>query len=309
MSEVVLNDWKKRWSDRPQVGFIGLGIMGRPMVRNLMKAGFKVRVYNRSAGPAEQLAAEGAIPAASPQDVAQSSDVIITIVTDSPDVEQVILGEKGVIHGARPGSVVIDMSTISPDVTRDIAKALATQGVAMLDAPVTGGDTGAIAGTLSIMVGGDEAVFGECRSVLEAMGSNIVHIGSHGMGQTVKLCNQILCGLHALAAAEALSFAAKAGADLDKVLAVVTKGAGGSWALENLGPKMVAKDFEPGFMVKLLQKDLRLALESGQELRAAMPGTALVQQLYRTVQAMGGDDEGTQALIRTMELLGQTEVS
>lgn len=303
------NGWQPRWNGRrPDIGFIGLGIMGRPMALNLMKSGYNLTVYNRSKDKVEALAKAGATPAVSPKEVAERSDVIITIVTDSPDVEAVVLGEEGVVHGARPGSVVIDMTTMSPDVTRDIAQALSAHGVAMLDAPVSGGDKGAIEGTLSIMVGGDETAFAACRDVLAAMGRQIVHVGPNGMGQTVKLCNQVLVGLHVLATAEALTFAAKAGADLDKVLAVVSKGAAGSWILENLGPKMVAGDFAPGFMVKLQQKDLRLALEAAASMQLPLPGTALVQQMFRTAQALGCDDEGTQAMVKSLELMGQCRV-
>ncbi len=307
--EEMLKEWKARWDGRrPEIGFIGLGIMGRPMVRNLMKAGYSVTVYNRSQGAVNELVAAGATKAVTPSELAGKSDVIITIVTDSPDVEAVVLGENGVVDGAQPGAVVIDMSTISPQVTRDIAQTLADKGVAMLDAPVSGGDKGAIAGTLSIMVGGDEAVFTACRDVFDALGKNIVHVGPNGMGQTVKLCNQVIVSINLLAVAESLTFATKAGADPTRVLDAVTKGAAGSWQLENLGPKMIEGDYAPGFMVKLLQKDLRLALEAGQAIEAAMPGTALVNQLFRSVQALGCGNEGTQALVKTLELMGQTQV-
>ncbi|MBO2521633.1 MAG: 2-hydroxy-3-oxopropionate reductase [Firmicutes bacterium] len=302
--------WKRRWGHRrPRIGFIGLGIMGRPMARNLLRAGYSLTVYNRSRGPVDELAAEGAAPAGSPAELAAESDVIITIVTDSPDVEEVIAGERGVIHGARPGSAVIDMSTISPKVARELAARLAQKGVAMLDAPVSGGDKGAREGTLSIMVGGDREVFESCLPVLEAMGKTIVHVGENGMGQTVKLCNQIICSLNLLAVAEGLAFAAKAGADLEKVLQVVTRGAAGSWMLENLGPKMVAGDYAPGFMVKLQQKDLRLALEAAAEAGMPLPGTALVQQLFRHVEAKGFGSEGTQALVKALEALGDVRVA
>lgn len=302
--------WTKGWGgERPRIGFIGLGIMGRPMAKNLLRAGYSLTVYNRSKGAVQELVAAGASAADSPRELAAQADVIITIVTDSPDVAQVLTGEQGVIHGARPGSVVIDMSTISPQVTREVAAQLAARGVAMLDAPVSGGDKGAREGTLSIMVGGDPAVFERCRPVLEAMGKTIVHVGGTGMGQTVKLCNQIICGLNLLAVAEGLAFAARAGADLDKVLQVVTQGAAGSWALQNLGPKMVAGDYTPGFMVKLQQKDLRLALQTAAENFLPLPGTALVQQLLRHVEAMGCGDEGTQALVKVFEALGRVQVA
>lgn len=300
--------WRPAWQGRPKVGFIGLGIMGRPMAKNLIEAGFSLTVYNRSRPGIDELVAAGAQEGDSPKDVAEKSDVIITIVTDSPDVEEVVLGEKGVIHGLRPGAAVIDMTTISPKVAKEVAAQVATTGAAMLDAPVSGGDKGAIAGTLSIMVGGEAQVLEACQPVLEAMGKNIVHVGESGMGQTVKLSNQIICGLNLLAVAEGLAYAAKAGADLEKVLAVVTQGAAGSWMLENLGPKMASGDYAPGFMVRLQQKDLRLALEAAAEVDLPMPGSALVHQLYRHVQAMGGGDEGTQALVRAYEALGGAEL-
>jgi len=302
--------WKKRWGDgRPAIGFIGLGIMGRPMAKNLLRAGYSLTVFNRSKGPVEELVAAGAKASSSPRELAAQSDVIITIVTDSPDVMEVVTGDQGVVYGARPGSVVIDMSTISPKVTRDIARKLAERGVAMLDAPVSGGDKGAREGTLSIMVGGDPEVFEACRPILAAMGKTIVHVGETGMGQTVKLCNQIVCGLNLLAVAEGLAFAARAGADLNKVLDVISRGAAASWMLENLGPKMVAGDYAPGFMVKLQQKDLRLALEAAAEKQLPLPGTALVQQLFRHVEAMGCEDEGTQALVKVLESLGHVRVA
>lgn len=297
--------WSQGWtSERPRIGFIGLGIMGKSMARNLMRAGYEVTVYNRSKPAVEELAREGAATAASPKEVAQASDVVITIVTDSPDVVQVVLEENGVIHGARPGMVVIDMTTMSPQVTREIAQALADRGVAMLDAPVSGGDKGARDGTLSIMVGGDEQVLAACMPVLEAMGKTIVHVGSNGMGQTVKLVNQIIVGLNLMAVAEGLAFAASAGADVEKVLQVVTKGAAGSWALEYLGAKMAVGDYAPGFMVKLQQKDLKLALDAAGAHKIPLPGTALVHQMLRYVENIGAGDEGTQALIKAYEALG-----
>lgn len=297
--------WSPGWKGkRPRIAFIGLGIMGKSMARNLMRAGYELTVYNRSKGSVHELAAEGATPADSPKEAAAQSDVIITVVTDSPDVEQVVLGPEGAIHGARPGSVVIDMSTISPKVTREIGDALQEKGVAMLDAPVSGGDKGARDGTLSIMVGGDEAVFDACLPIFECMGKNVVRVGGRGTGQTVKLVNQIIVGLNLLAVAEGLSFAASAGVDVEKAHQVVTQGAAGSWALDYLGGKILAGDYAPGFMVKLQQKDLRLALEAAGELNLPLPGTALVHQMLRYVEGIGAGNEGTQALIKSYEALG-----
>lgn len=291
-----------------RIGFIGLGIMGRPMARNLMRAGFELTVWNRSRPGIEELAREGAAEGASPRDVAAKSDVIITIVTDSPDVEQVVLGEQGVIHGARPGSVVIDMSTISPEVTRRIAERLKERGIAMLDAPVSGGDKGAIAGTLSIMVGGEEAVFENCRPVFEAMGKNIVYIGGHGAGQTTKLCNQIACAVNIQAMSEVLLFAARSGIDPARMLQAVTAGAGGSWMLSNLAPRVLNRDFAPGFMIRLQQKDLRLVLEAAERLHLPLPATVIAQQMFRAVEAEDGGDLGTQAIVTALEKLANCRI-
>lgn len=291
-----------------RVGFIGLGIMGRPMARNLLKAGFAVTAYNRSPGPREELAEAGAAIAASPREAAAAADAVITVVTDSPDVEQVVLGPDGVIEGAAPGTLVIDMSTISPEVTRRIGAALAERGVRMLDAPVSGGDQGAIAGTLAIMVGGDAADFERARPLFEAMGQRIVHCGPLGAGQTVKLCNQIAVSLTNLAVCEALIFAQKNGVDPATMLEAVSAGAAGSWQMTNLGPKMLQRDFAPGFKVKLQRKDLRLALESAQQQAVALPGLALVSQLFAAVEAAGAGEDGTQALITALENLNHVVV-
>lgn len=291
-----------------RIGFIGLGIMGRPMARNLMRAGFELTVWNRSRPGIEELTREGAAQGESPADLAAKSDVVITIVTDSPDVEQVVLGERGVIHGARPGSVVIDMSTISPDVTRAIAARLKQKQVEMLDAPVSGGDKGAIAGTLSIMVGGEEAVFERCRPVLEAMGKNIVYIGGHGAGQTAKLCNQIACAVNIQAMAETLLFAARSGIDPNRMLQAVTAGAAGSWMLTHLAPRVLNRDFAPGFMIRLQQKDLRLVLEAAERMKLPLPATALAQQMFRAVEAAGGGDLGTQAIVQALEKLADYRI-
>jgi 3-hydroxyisobutyrate dehydrogenase len=286
-----------------KIGFIGLGIMGKPMCLNLLKAGFQVTVWNRTSIKMEQAAAVGARAAASPREVAEKSAVVITMVTDSPDVEEVVLGADGVIHGAERGSVLIDTSTISPSVTRAIAARLAEKGVEMLDAPVSGGDSGAIAGTLAIMVGGQTKVVERCRPVFQAMGKSITHVGDHGMGQTVKLCNQILVAVTNLAVCEAVTFAGAAGVDPLTMIAATQNGAAGSWQLSNLGPKMVKRDFKPGFMIDLQQKDLRLALEAAKEMTLPLPALALVHQFFAGCQANGEGREGTQALVKSLERL------
>ena len=291
-----------------RIGFVGLGIMGAPMALNLRKAGFTLKVYNRSDRPGVlEVVEAGGSRAASPREAAEGSDVIITIVTDTPDVEAVILGEDGVVHGARRGATVIDMSTISPRVTRQISARLKESGVSMLDAPVSGGDVGAQQGTLSIMVGGEQAVFDDCLPVFEAMGKNINLIGGSGAGQTTKACNQIAVACANLAMAEALMLAAASDMDVQKVLDAISGGAAGSWQMTNLGPRILKGDFDPGFMVRLQQKDLKLVLEAANDVKLALPGTSIAHQYFNIVERLGGADEGTQALIKAYEAQAGTE--
>jgi 3-hydroxyisobutyrate dehydrogenase len=279
------------------IGFVGLGNMGRPMARNLLSGGFAVTVYGRRKPVVDEIVSAGASAAVSPREVAERSDVIITIVSDSPDVKSVVTGPDGILDGARPGAVMIDMSTISPAVTREIAEIAASRGVEYLDAPVSGGVSGAEAGTLSIMVGGKQDVFEKCLPVFQALGKHINHMGGVGMGQMTKLCNQVICVLNIEAVCEGLVLGSKAGLDLEKLLSVVTAGAAGSWMLSNLGPRMLARDFEPGFRVALQQKDLRLALAAADDLQVPLPGTSLVNQLFRSIEAAGMGELGTQALM------------
>jgi len=286
-----------------RVGFIGLGIMGGPMAANVLRAGFELTVWNRTPSRAEALLSAGATLADSPAAVARASEVTVSCVTDSPDVEAVALGEHGVIAGAAPGSAYIDCSTISPATARKVAEALRRNDVAMLDAPVSGGDVGAKAGTLAIMVGGDAPFFERCLPVLQAMGKTIVHVGPAGAGQVVKLCNQVAGGLNLLAMAEAIVLAEQAGVAPEKMLEVVSAGAAGSWMLSNLGPRAVRGDFAPGFMVELMQKDLRLVLETAAETTTPLPGTALVTQLLRTLEAQGRGRDGTQAIVAAVARL------
>lgn len=289
--------------DKMRVGFIGMGIMGRPMSINLLKAGFDVTVYNRTPGRAQEVVAAGAKEAASPSELAAATDYIITCVTGPEDVKEVILGPNGVIHGVKPGSVVIDMSTISPEATRDVAAALAEKQVHMLDAPVSGGDIGAIKGTLTIMIGGESKIVERCMPLFKAMGTTVTHIGPVGSGQVTKLVNQVLIAVNLLAASEALTMAAKCGVDPERVLAAVSQGSAGSWQLANLGPKMLARDFEPGFMIRLLQKDLRLALAEADRVQMPLLGTAVAHQLLRTAEGEGYSEEGTQAMVKVIEKL------
>ena len=288
---------------KPVVGFIGLGIMGQPMARNLLKVGFRLVVYTRTRRKADGLLAEGARWADSPAAVARQAPMVITMVADSPDVEQVVLGPQGIIEGVRPGGMVIDMSTVSPRVERAIAQQLATRGVAYMDAPVSGGSWGAIQGTLAIMVGGEEDAFRRALPIFEAMGKCITYMGPSGAGQVTKLVNQVLVAVTLSGVAEALVFGAKAGADLLKTIEAVKGGAAGSWQLANLGPRIVKGDFAPGFMITLQLKDLRLILEMAQELALPLPLTALVAQLYRAAAVDGKGECGTQAVVTVLERL------
>ncbi len=293
---------------KKRVGFIGLGVMGKPMATNLLKAGYPLTVWNRTRSKMNDLVAMGAYGASSPKEVAERSDVVITMVTDSPDVEEVVLGPNGVIHGARPGLIVIDMSTISPIVTRKIASELAKKGVKMLDAPVSGGEKGAIEATLSIMVGGPKEVFEECLPIFRVLGKKITYMGPIGMGQTAKLCNQVICALNIQAVCEGLMLGAKAGLDLKRLLEAISAGAASSWMLINLGPKMIERDFKPGFKIRHQQKDIRLALTLASELKLPLPGTALVQQMLRIAEAEGLGEKGTQAAIVAMEKIAGRKI-
>lgn len=292
--------------EKPSVGFIGLGIMGKPMARNLLKSGFELTVYNRSKPAIEELVSSGAEAAASPRAVAERSDIVITMLTDSEAVREVVLGPSGVLEGAHEGLVLIDMSTVSPGVARQVSASLAKKGVAMLDAPVSGGDTGAREGALTIMVGGDPPVFEECRPILGALGKKVVHMGGIGAGQLTKLANQILVACNVMGVCECLNFAERAGLDPGKVIDSLSAGAASSWSLVNLGPRMARRDFAPGFKVKLLQKDLGYVLSTARELKASIPATMLVHELYERLMEQGLGDEGTQALLAAVERLEPT---
>jgi 3-hydroxyisobutyrate dehydrogenase len=291
------------------IGFIGLGIMGQGMAHNLLRANFPLRVWNRTAARIEPLTAAGATAATSPADLAAHSDIILICVSDTPDVEQVVLGENGLIEAIRPGSLVIDCSTISPKATQAIAARLAEKGAAMLDAPVSGGSEGAVKGTLSIMVGGDPADFQRALPVFQAIGKTITHVGPSGSGQLVKLVNQILVVVNMQAVSEALLFAQAGGLDLEKTLAAVTGGAAGSWMLANRGPQVIARDFRPGFTIDLQEKDLRLVLEAANDLGLPLLATNLVHQLYRTLQQRGLGLEGNHALVKALEALTGHQIS
>ncbi len=293
--------------DRETVGVVGTGIMGAPMARNLAKAGFEVVAYNRTPSKADALKADGVVVAESVAEVGRRATVVITMVPDTPDVLSVVEDDGGLAGAMAAGSALVDMSTISPAETRALAARLAARGIAMLDAPVSGGSWGAQQATLTIMVGGEQETFDRCLPVFEAMGKSITLMGPSGMGQTTKLVNQILVAGTASAVAEALVFAAAQGADVLKTIEAVSGGAAGSWQLANLGPRMAKGDFAPGFMVKLQQKDLRLILEAAQEKHVPLTVTGVARQYFTAVEAMGLGDEGTQAVIKAVESLASIE--
>ncbi len=292
---------------KARVGFCGLGIMGLPMARNALRAGFAVTIWNRTRGRTDELAAEGATVAATPAEVARASDLVVTMVTSSPDVEAVTFGPDGIADGAGEGLLVVDMSTISPSASRDFAERAAAGGFATLDAPVSGGQIGAVEARLAIMIGGEPPDVARAMPLFEALGKTIVHVGGHGAGQACKLANQIAVALNNLGVAEALVFAAAQGIDLEKARQVIAGGAGSSWAMQNYAPKILAGDFAPGFMVDLQQKDLRLILDAAFADGVSLPGTGLAHALYTALQHDGGGREGNLALIKVIERLSGIE--
>jgi 2-hydroxy-3-oxopropionate reductase len=292
-----------------RVGFVGTGIMGAPMARNALKAGFAVTVTNRTPTRAEPLTKDGATVVKTPREVAAQSDIVVTMVPNTPDVETALFGPGGVAAGAREGLLLIDMSTISPAATRDFAERAVKNRPPFrtLDAPVSGGEPGAIEARLSIMIGGDAADVQRAMPLFSALGKTIVHIGDHGAGQACKLANQIAVALNNLGVSEALVFAASQGIDLEKTRQVIAGGAGSSWAMQNYAPKMLAGDFRPGFMVDLQQKDLRLVLDNAFADHISLPGAALVHELYNALQRDGGGRDGNLALIKVIEKLAGIE--
>jgi len=291
-----------------QIGFIGLGIMGRGMTHNLLKTGHNVTVWNRTAARMDEFVAAGAKAASSPADLAARCDVVLICVSDTPDVEEVLFGKNSVSAGVKPGALVVDHSTISPKKTVEMAMGLFGLGAAYLDAPVSGGSEGAKNGTLSIMVGGEVADFERAMPILQAYGKTITHVGAQGAGQMAKLVNQILVVVNQLAASEALLFAQAGGLDLAKTIEAVKGGAAGSWMLANRGPQMIVRDFRPGFTIDLQQKDLRLVLESADEMGIPLLATSLVFQLYRTLQAQGLGGDGNHGLVKALEKMMGVEL-
>lgn len=292
-----------------RVGFVGTGIMGAPMARNALRAGFAVTVTNRTPSRAEPLAKDGATVVKTPREVTQRSDIVVTMVPNTPDVDAAVFGSDGVAAGAHEGLLLIDMSTISPAATREFAERAAKNRPPFrtLDAPVSGGEIGAIEARLSIMIGGDTGDVKRATPLFEALGKTIVHIGDHGAGQACKLANQIAVAINNLGVSEALVFAASQGIDLERTRQVIAGGAGSSWAMQNYAPKMLAGDFRPGFMVDLQQKDLRLVLDNAFVDHISLPGAALVHELYNALQRDGGGREGNLALIKVIERLSGIE--
>lgn len=293
------------------VGFVGLGIMGLPMAKNLLDAGYEVVGHNRSSEPVEELVEAGGEDGGSPAGVAEASDVVLLCLPDSPDVERVVLGgedeDDPLIDGLSEGMTVIDHSTISPVVAEEVAAELDEVGVKLLDAPISGGEEGAIEGTLSIMVGGDEGTLKEQRDLLDVMGETVTHCGPSGAGQTTKAANQIVVAAQMVGVSEAMVFASQAGADLESVVEAISGGAAGCWTLDNRAPDMIQGDFDPGFFAEYQYKDLRIATDAGEAFGAPMPQTELAHELYKSMvgNEMGRDDNS--GVMQVIELLAGTE--
>ena len=291
---------------KERIGFIGMGIMGVPMAGHLLRGGHALVVYNRTRSKMEPLLAQGARAGGSCRDVAAGSDVVISMVPDSPDVEQVYLGEEGVLAGVRPGTLLIDMSTIAPATAVQVSRAAAEKGCPMLDAPVSGGDVGARNATLSIMVGGDADAFERARPILELMGKPLL-CGASGAGQTVKACNQAMTALHILAMSEALALAHKSGVDPALVLKVLSGGYAQSRILDARGPRVIQQDFAPGFKAKLHYKDLKIVQDTAQAAGCRLPGVSLVRELFGDMLANGWGELDHSALIKVIEESAQAD--
>ncbi|MCD4698987.1 MAG: NAD(P)-dependent oxidoreductase [Phycisphaerae bacterium] len=286
---------------RTKIAWIGTGIMGSAMAGHLVEAGYSLRVHNRTHAKAGDLLDAGAEWADMPKACAEQADVVFTIVGFPADVEEVHLGDNGVIQTIRAGAIVVDMTTSAPALARKLAEAYAAKGAASLDAPVSGGDVGAREGRLAIMAGGDAEAFRAVRPMLELMGENIALMGPPGAGQHTKMCNQILIAGTIIGVCESLLYAAKAGLDAQGVIDIIGQGAAGCWSINNLGPRIVGRDFAPGFIVEHFIKDMGIALAEATAIGLSLPGLALVERLYRDLSDAGGSRDGTQALIKVLE--------
>jgi 2-hydroxy-3-oxopropionate reductase len=293
---------------KKKVGFIGLGIMGRPMAKNLLKAGFPIVAYDLNKDAVADLVKAGALTASSSKEAAGEADVIITMLPDSPDVKEVILGKDGVMEGIKPGSIVIDMSSINPLVSQEIEKELRKKGVEMLDAPVSGGETGAIQGTLAIMVGGEEKVFKDCVDIFNAVGKNIVRVGGIGAGGFVKLVNQIIVAMNIAAVGEAFTLGAKAGLDPQVIHQAIRGGLAGSQVLETKAPMIFGRNFKPGFKIKLHHKDLQNALSTAKDLGVPLPLSSFVQQIFLSLMTEGRGEDDHSALATFFEKMAKVEI-
>ncbi|MBD5778452.1 NAD(P)-dependent oxidoreductase [Pelagicoccus sp. NFK12] len=281
-----------------KIAFIGTGVMGASMAGHLLDKGYPVSVYNRTRSKADGLVEAGAVWKDSPYEAAEEADVVVTILGYPSDVESVYLGERGILSALRPGGLAIDMTTSSPSLARSIEEVASRRGIGVLDAPVSGGDLGAREARLSIMVGGARVDFERALPLLEAMGKNIVYQGEAGAGQHTKMCNQIAIAGGMVAIGESLAYAQKAGLDAETVLQSIAAGAAGSWSMSNLVPRALKGDYAPGFYVKHFVKDMKIALESAEEMQLELPGLAMAKRLYEQLVASGSGDEGTQALFR-----------
>jgi len=287
---------------KKEIAFIGTGVMGSSIVKHLLNGNYNVTVYTRTMAKAKSLIDLGAKWAATPAEAAENKDVIFTMVGFPSDVEEVYCGEYGIFKTAKEGSIVIDMTTSEPSLAKKLYKLAKEKGIQSIDAPVSGGDVGAKNGTLSIMVGGDEAAFESVKSILEVFGSNIVYQGEAGAGQHTKACNQIVIATNMIGVCESISYGIKAGLDIEKVFQSISTGAAGSWSLSNLGPRMVKGDLEPGFYIKHFIKDMKIAIDESEQMNLDLPGLKLSKQLYNTLLENGYGEKGTQALIKYYEL-------
>lgn len=283
---------------KESIGFIGTGVMGKSMIRNLISAGYPVKIYSRTKSKAEDLLSEGAIWHNSPQELVEDCEIIITMVGYPADVEEIYVGREGIINLAKSDTIFIDMTTSSPKLAQRIEQEAKKNQCHSIDAPVSGGDVGAKEGTLSIMVGGDKEVFNNVEAIFKVMGTNIVYQGTAGSGQHTKMCNQIAIASNMMGVCEAIMYAQKSGLDSNSVMKSIESGAAGSWSLSNLGPRIIKEDYNPGFYVKHFIKDMKIALDSADEMGLKTPGLRLTLSLYEELAKKGGEDNGTQALYK-----------